>query len=332
MQEISKGELAFVRLLLPLIFGIAAAFLIPASLILFNLFLSLSGVFFISLWFSINYYNRFKIYLSRWKPGIIAQLFVFFIGTTITLSTSDKLLFNHFSQFNNEALVVSIVTEPKLSGDILRFEARVKQGFSANKFSAQSGSLLIALKLNHLENNYQYGDELLIKKLYTEVDPPYNPYEFDYRAFLANHGIHHQAFINESQIKVIARHKGNAIVNYSLALRKKMVLKYSQYIHDKEAASVASTLILGYKAELSREVLSAYSKTGTMHVLSVSGMHVGIVFFILSKLLWFMDRSKRLRVIRAAIIITLIWFYALITGFSPSVCRAALMLSMYVLG
>lgn len=69
-----------------------------------------------------------------------------------------------------------------------------------------------------------------------------------------------------------------------------------------------------------------------MHVLSVSGMHVGIVFFILSKMLWFMSRTKKLRILRAVIIISLIWFYALITGFSPSVCRAALMLSFYVLG
>lgn len=332
MQEISKGELAFVRLLLPLILGISVAFLMPVNVFVLKLLLSFSGALFISLWFSISYYNQYKIYLSRWKPGIIAQLFVFFIGATITLSTNDKLLPNHFSHFNNEALVVSIATEPKLSGDILRFEAKVKQGLFTNKFSAQSGALLIALKLDSVKNNYQYGDELLIKKLYTEVDPPYNPYEFDYKAFLANHEIYHQAFINESQIKVLARRKGNVIVDYALTLRKKMVLKYGQYIHDKEAASVASTLILGYKAELSREVLSAYSKTGTMHVLSVSGMHVGIVFFILNKLLWFMDRSKKLRVLRAVIIITLIWFYALITGFSPSVCRAALMLSMYVLG
>src|SRR5690606_9819366 len=115
-------------------------------------------------------------------------------------------------------------------------------------------------------------------------------------------------------------------------IRKEMVAKYTRYIQDRDAAAVASTLILGYKADLSREVLSAYSKTGTMHVLSVSGMHVGIVFAVLNWALGFMSRKKSLRLIRAAIIISLIWCYALITGFSPSVSRAALMLSIYVLG
>lgn len=332
MNVIQKGELVFVRLLLPLIGGIVAGFFLPPSLFLYQLALGFSITLFILLWLSVAFYNQFKLYLFRWKTGVLVQLLILSVGIALTLSKSDKLVTNHFSKYKNEALVVVINSEPKLGGDILRFVATVKQGLKADKFSSQSGLLSIALKLKNGKSDYKYGDELLIADLYTEADPPFNPFEFDYKSFLSHHGISHQAFINESQIRVLARNKGNSIVEYALVLRKSMVFKYNQYIQNKEAASVASTLILGYKAELSREVLSAYSKTGTMHVLSVSGMHVGIVFFILGKMLWFMSRTKKLRILRAIIIITLIWFYALITGFSPSVCRAAVMLSMYVLG
>src|SRR5690606_23461153 len=113
---------------------------------------------------------------------------------------------------------------------------------------------------------------------------------------------------------------------------KRLVQKFSAYISDPDAASVASTLILGYRADLSREILDAYSKTGTMHVLSVSGMHVSIVFIVMLFLLKFMDRSRKLQVIRAVLIIALIWLYAIITGFSPAACRAALMLSFVIMG
>ena len=332
MEAIQKGELVFVRLLLPLIIGIVAGFFLPPSPLLYQFALGLSIFLLIYLWISVAFYNRFKIYYTRWKPGFAVKLSLVTVGIALTLFKSEKLNNTHFSKFENDALVVTINSEPKLTGDILRFTAEVKQGLIADKFRPQSGLLSIALKLKNEKHFFEYGDELLITGLYTEVDPPFNPFEFDYKQFLKYHEIYHQAFINESQIRVLSRDKGNWIVNYALHLRRSLVLKIDHYISDKEAASVASTLILGYKAELSREVLSAYSKTGTMHVLSVSGMHVGIVFFILSKILWFMSRTKNLRILRAVIIISLIWFYALITGFSPSVCRAALMLSFYVLG
>jgi competence protein ComEC len=167
---------------------------------------------------------------------------------------------------------------------------------------------------------------------YQATSPPFNPHEFDYKSFLASRGIYQQLFTNDDQVKTLGRNKGNGFVQYALSLRQRMVEKYEHYIPDKEASAVASTLILGYKAELSSEVLSAYSQTGTTHVLSVSGMHVGLVFVVLNALLWFLNSTRKLRILRASIIILLIWAYALVTGFSPSVSRAALMLSFYVFG
>lgn len=332
MNFIQKGEIIFVRLLLPLVAGITAGFYLPPIFFSFRLVLALALFSFFFIWFSVAFYNRYKIYLNRWRPGLMVHLLVFFVGIVLVQSKQPALIPHHFSKFNNEALLVSIASEPRHSNDILRFEAKVKQGLLSGSFRPQSGSLLVALKLNGVKKNFMYGDELLITASYDEIEPPYNPHEFNYKAFLANHNIHHQIFIDEVQVRVVGRRKGNVIIDYALALRKSMVNKYREYIHEKQAASVAATLILGYKAELSKEILSAYSKTGTMHVLSVSGMHVGIVFFILNAMLWFMNRTQRLRIIRALLIISLIWFYALVTGFSPSVCRAALMLSIYVLG
>jgi competence protein ComEC len=331
-KRIQKEELVFVRLLLPLVLGIACAIALPPATMDSEVALSIAFVLFLIFWFCVIFYNEFKLYLHRRKIGMLAQFFIFFIGIALTLERNQQQSHTHFSRFDNEALVVAIKSEPKLNGDILRFECEVKQGLDNKQFIPQSGNLLIALKLEDRTHQYRYGDELLIQNLCKEVEPPYNPYEFDYKSFLANRGIYHQAFIKESQIAVFPEHHSNFVIEQALAFRKKLVKKFDKYIPNKEAASVASTLILGYKAELSPQVLSAYSKTGTMHVLSVSGMHVGIVFIILGRLLWFMDRNKTLRVLRAVLIISIILFYALVTGFSPSVCRAALMLSFYVLG
>jgi competence protein ComEC len=125
---------------------------------------------------------------------------------------------------------------------------------------------------------------------------------------------------------------GNALIAVSLRLRQRLVEKFKQNMHSPEAIAVASTLILGYKADLSNDVLQAYSKTGTIHVLSVSGAHVAIVFILLEFLFGFLNRFKYGRTIKAVIIITLIWYYALLSGFSPAVCRAAVMISMVIVG
>ena len=95
---------------------------------------------------------------------------------------------------------------------------------------------------------------------------------------------------------------------------------------------MASTLILGYRADLSKEVISAFSKTGTMHVLSVSGMHVGIVCLLLNFLLKPLNRNNKLKILRVIILIFSIWFYTMLTGFSPSACRAAMMLTFVIAG
>jgi len=103
-------------------------------------------------------------------------------------------------------------------------------------------------------------------------------------------------------------------------------------MRDTDAIAVASTLILGYKADLSNDVLQAYSKTGTIHVLSVSGAHVAIIYILLALVLGFLDRYKYGKLFKANVIIGLIWYYSLLSGFSPAVCRAALMISMVIIG
>lgn len=94
---------------------------------------------------------------------------------------------------------------------------------------------------------------------------------------------------------------------------------------------MASTLILGYRADLSKETLAAYSKTGTIHALSVSGMHVGIIYIMLNWCLSFLDRNKLGKISKTLIICSLIWYYSLLTGFSPSVLRSAIMITIFII-
>ena len=274
-----KGEVPFVRLLIPLIIGISLGYYFGHPLLLkWRVIGSLLILaVFVFLMFK---YKVYSLYRSAWLFGLIIHIYILSAGYWLTVDLSGKFDNKHFSFQKADALIVQILTEPKLSNGIFRFESGVIKYCFKKQTRTASGKLLIAIKVDSVKSlSLDYGDILLIPALYDEVEPPYNPGEFDYKSYLANHQVYHQTFINPGQFIILKCDFGNRIISFALDLRKQLVKKFYIYLSDTEAAALASTLILGYRADLSKELIEAYSKTGTMHVLSVSGMHVGIVFF-----------------------------------------------------
>lgn len=329
---IFKGEVPFVRLLIPLILGIIIAHNFAYDFIYFE---GIILLFFLAILYVVllALYKKHRLFRWRWVFGFIIHCFIALLSYCLTVHYSGNFDKTNFSSLSSEFLFIKIISEPKLTEGIVRFEGEASAVSSGKNIKNSSGKLLLAIKLDSLENNnFQYGDLLLVPSSYKEISPSYNPGEFDYKSYLQNKQVYFQIFLESSKIKKIAKETANPIIYFALSLRKKLVEKYIKYIPDKEASSLASTLILGYRADLNKDLIEAYSKTGTMHVLSVSGMHVGIVFLVLSFLLKSMNKNRQLILIRAILIIGLIWFYSLLTGFSSSVCRSALMLSFVVLG
>ena len=326
------AENPFVLLLMPLLSGIFLGVVFS-----FGSFLPflLSAIITIAFTFCIlNWkFTDWKIYRKAWIGGVLIYLLLFLIGIFVAEKNKEINNSNHFSKQRATSLLVTIIQEPKQTGNIVRFNTSVTHTFFNGKISASSGSLLVALKLDSTQkNNFNYGDELLVPNQYKPVDAPFNPAEFNYKLWLQHQNIYFQTFLNPNQYQLIAINRGNPIIADALAIRKKLVQKYQKYLHDPDALSVASTLILGYRADLSADVLQAYSKTGTIHVLSVSGMHVALVYLIINVLLRFLTRKRSGVLLKAFISILLIWVYALITGFSPAVCRAAVMITFVIIG
>jgi competence protein ComEC len=329
MNVYHKGAIPFVLLLIPYLLGIAAGInlfpQIDLTLLLICLCIALAA------FISLNVLYSKWTYKVGWLGGVLIFILFAITGIVNTIQSNQLNNKDHYSHMPAQHLLVKIIDEPVWKNDALKFTAIVEQNITTNRKETTSGKLLISLKDEAAKNLY-YGDVLIIPAKYREVDPPFNPAEFNYKQYLANKNIYHQAYLFPGQYVVLKKGAGNPIIAYALRLRQKLVNKLKANLHDPDAAAVASTLILGYKAELSNDVLQAYSKTGTIHVLSVSGAHVGLVYLVLAFCLSFLNRYQHGRVIKAVIIIILIWFYALLTGFSPPVCRAAVMLSLIITG
>jgi competence protein ComEC len=326
-----KGEIPFVVLILPFLLGITMglSFWQSTYLTLVLTLLLFFGLTFIILNFT---YARFSLYKVRWIGGSMITLILFLTGWFSVIKYNELNSDQHFSKVPAKYLLIKINNEPTIKNGLVRFTAKVEQRVdSAKQASISSGTLLVSIK-DTLASKLYYGDEILIPATYAIVDPPFNPAEFNYKKYLANQNIYHQIFLYPGQYRVLNHNAGNRVIAYSLRLRQRLVEKLKLNMRDTSAIAVASTLILGYKADLSNEILQAYSKTGTIHILSVSGGHVAVIYLLLNIMFGFLGRYKHGKAIKAVVIISLIWDYAMITGFSPAVCRAAVMISLIIVG
>lgn len=330
MLRAHKGEVPFLFWLLPFIAGIVLGFY-PGDEKLFTCIVAVLAVA-VAAFTGLNlFYNKFKVYKHPWVGSILMHIILLCSGWVCCQMNHQLRNNHHFSKLRANYLVIKIIGEPRQKGIYTRFTAQVQNVVTGNKTRPATGNLLVTLVADSNAHLVNYGNQLLIPATYKPVDPPFNPAEFNYKQYLAHQNIYHQSFITRQKFRILQQQAGNPIISFSLGVRQRLVTAIKQYLHTPQAAAIASTLLLGYKADLSADVLQAYSKTGTIHVLSVSGAHVAILFVFITLLLKPIRHNRYGRLFNAALSLLAIWAYVILTGLSPAATRAAVMLSMVII-
>ena len=183
----------------------------------------------------------------------------------------------------------------------------------------------------------KYGDRILFVGKVNEVKTQGNPNEFDYKRFLINRGITGQTFIQSNRFKVIDTQNGNKLFETAYKFRTKLASVYKNNRIGGREFAVLKALTLGDKSEIDTETKQSYSYSGATHILSVSGLHVGIIYVLFNFFLRFLGRLKTKKFnygvwLKVIILLIILWGFALLTGLSPSVKRASLMFSFVVIG
>ncbi|MFD1551876.1 hypothetical protein DNU06_01745 [Putridiphycobacter roseus] len=231
----------------------------------------------------------------------------------------------YFFHKKSPYFLVKIIEKPIQKKNSIKLIVEVLQ----NDSMAKQGQALLYLKNGDKSNMLNYGDWLLIKNKFQPIKPNGNPYEFDYARYLKIHNLYHQSFLKTQEWKLYARAKP------SLFGRILKIRNYFEKLIDNSTLfpknkSIAKALFLGEKEALDKDILRSFSSAGAMHVLAVSGLHVGIIMLILTSLLKPIKRLKHGNIVYTALIISGVWLYALLTGGSPSVIRSALMFSFII--
>jgi competence protein ComEC len=270
------------------------------------------GVYFIS--FIQKHYFKFKFSFLK---GL--GVYLIFIGLGILrLHDFQEIRYpNHVSNaleqypFNYAVAEITEIRERKSSIRAKVNIIELRHGKNESGFHAK-GKILLYLK-SGFDVKPEIGNIIVFKTMgLHEINPPKNPGEFNYKQFLSK---------NKLNFRIIA-------LDIREAIRKKLI----ELFPEEEVSSFAEALLVGYKDNLDPQLIESFSKTGTLHVLAVSGLHAGIIFLILSRLLFFLDKIPKGYILKGLLIILGMWLYAFVTGLSPSVNRVALMLSFVQIG
>ncbi len=323
-------EAPFLRLVILLIAGMVCCCCFPEALPAIGIE-CLFGLSALALASVLMGYRRWNVHRRAFVVGLVVVPLVFFAGWAL-MARAGMLPERHFSNGRYEFILLQISNYPETTASGVRFEAEAKSALVQGKWKEVVGKLQVSLTGKRPSASLTFGTCVLVPAMYSRIPGPLNPGEVDFSAILARKGFWHRSFFDFSDILILRRQMDPGYREYVWLFRDKLIRKYQAYFPEAATASFLSALILGARSALDREVVDVYSKTGTMHVLSVSGMHVGIVFVVLVYLLRFMDRHPALRLVRALLVIALVWGYALLTGLSSAVMRAAAMLSFMVIG
>jgi competence protein ComEC len=254
----------------------------------------------------------------------------FFLGAVIGIKDDVRLNPKHFSHFEAdifEASISQINLSNKKQSKFIRCELNMLYAYTGDNKYDVSGKILAFIDTAAFDQ-LKKEDTIVIQTIPSPISNQGNPGEFDLQLFWRTKGFTHQAFIGEEELTL--KNTGSYRDGVLSKMKQRIVNTLELHLKD-DVFAVAMGILLGDKSYLNLELKDAFSGAGAMHLLAVSGLHVGIFLVILQWI--FKTFGSRLPSwIRFGIIIMILWTYAGVTGFSPSVNRAVTMFSFVALG
>lgn len=270
---------------------------------------------------------------ERWKPWLGATGVPLLFASGLLLpalhdESGNKDHISHLPPFHHYQAI--IVSEPADNGANYSMEAEIRQVRLSRLWEKASGKVLLYAG-KHLDKPPGYGDCILVQGSPSPLSKPLNPYEFNYKEYLQRHNIFFSDRISGKNIKLLRHSPVNPLMAFAIDLRLKCDRILKKNIHSETEYQVAAALMLGIKGNLDEEIKRAYSDTGVIHVLAVSGLHIAILFELCLLLFGAVGRLKYGNAILYFGILVLLWLFAFISGLSPSVLRAVVMFSFILI-
>lgn len=315
------------RITIGFILGIVASFYIkPNPKFVFAL------LFISVITFSIVYFLSKKKFKNTTYFGVSTYMLSFFIGAVTLIVHTDyfqKSNYIHYSSIFEKPHLITVTLREKLKSS--HFNDRYVAIVNHIDQTENSGRIILNIRKDSLNREFEIGTLLRIKGSLYKNSPPNNPNQFDYSKYLENKQIYAQLYTDADEISIGSETEKN-IWYYTSKLRTKIIRNLEKSNFNKTELNVAIALIMGQQQDISPEIIRDYQYAGAVHILSVSGLHIGFILLFVTFILKPLPNTKRGSFIKLVIILASLSLFGLIAGLAPSVVRSVTMFSFVAIG
>ena len=307
-----------------MVLGILFGFYIkPSNTIVFSA-LGIGFLFLVA-----SYIISNKSFKQSFHFSILSWFLFFVIGIAAVSFQNIKQFKNHYSHhiIKDNSLVLKIDKELKSNSYYHKYNTSILQ-LNQQKVI---GKTLLNIRNDSLFSNLKISDRILIKTDFKKINEPLNLYQFNYRSYLEKQQIYHQVSVTNNAIFKLPNN-GFSINGIASDFRKKINTSLKKYHFKQDELAIINALLLGQRNDVSKALLQSYAGAGAMHILAVSGLHIGILLLLLNLLFKPIERLKNGKIVKLFIVVSLLWLYAIIAGFSPSIIRAVSMFTAIAIG
>ncbi len=177
--------------------------------------------------------------------------------------------------------------------------------------------------------DFRAGDTLIVPGGWQAISGASNPFAFDYAQWCRRQGILFQQFLGPDQIFLHRKSTGTE-AGWIHRLHDRSLAALRRHVPDRRTLGMLEAMLLGYEGDFDPDLRQAYSETGVIHVVAISGSHLATLFLAVQGLLYWW-KGRRAQVAKYALGVALVWVYVLVAGTPPSAVRSAVMFSVVAL-
>ncbi|HWR74794.1 MAG TPA: ComEC/Rec2 family competence protein, partial [Bacteroidales bacterium] len=272
-----------------------------------------------------------RLIRKNYHPDTVfgTAVIVFFLAAGYLMHVTGKERLSTLGE-SRQLFTVRISGYPEKKSASCSFRAKIVNITVDGQQYSPRGSLLLYFISDTLPSHWQPGDRLTVRITPRPVENNGNPCEFNYRRYLEGQGVKYMSFFRAGDIIDYQPAGRLTLRERSLVAAQGMIRAFEKAGLQGEELGLVTALTIGDKDLIDKEQLTTFSRSGAMHIMAVSGLHVGMISLGLSFMLFFL-RGK-FNIMKSVIIITALWGFAFITGMSPSVLRATIMFTFLQAG
>lgn len=235
---------------------------------------------------------------------------------------------NYYKKIPLENKILTLQIKEKLKHNSY-YQRYIGTVVSVNNIKTR-GNVLVNIKQKG-SKSLEIGQLIYSNANFSTIKPPLTSSHFDYKSYLSKKYVFEQIYLDNNEFQILET-KNNSIIRIAEILRARIEISLDKQPFSKEVLAVIKALLIGQRKDLSNKIKTAYSKAGVIHILAISGLHLGILLYFLNSILAFLTQFKYGNQIKFLIILVILWGFAFISGLSASITRSATMFSFVIIG